>query len=182
MTDAPEMPPSAEPPPPASTLPFAPGDLMELRVLPSQFARMVGISKQAVSKAIQAGRLTLGPDGRLDPKRAVREYMETTHPARVRARVFRSATADLDELRRRLAAQGREVQQLRAALDAERQCAAAREAAARAGANDDAAMRLGVLIDALGARLEEALAASRAGAWEDWSDALVEASYYARLP
>ena len=56
-----------------STLPFDMADMIAVRLLPAQFARMVGVSKQSVSKWIRAGKVTLGPDGRLDP---VAEHLE----------------------------------------------------------------------------------------------------------
>lgn len=92
----------AEPRP--SLLPFDPADLVALRVSPAQFARMCEVSKQSVSQWIKQGKVTLGPDGKLDPAKAAREVFERTDPARLRARVFKSAMSSRDDLRTRVRA------------------------------------------------------------------------------
>lgn len=84
-----------------SLLPFNPADLVAMRVRPADFARMVQVSKQTVSRWIKEGKIVLGPDGRLDPSKAVREVLERTDPARLRARLFKSATESREELRSR---------------------------------------------------------------------------------
>lgn len=98
-------------PPPAdlesmrpSTLPFDPADMVAVRVRPAQFARMAGVSKQAVSMWIKEGKVTIGPDGLLDPVIASRQVFERTDPARLRARVFRDAVAPYAELQKRVKA------------------------------------------------------------------------------
>lgn len=90
----------AEPRP--SLLPFDPADLVALRVSPAQFARMCTVSKQSVSQWIKQGKVTLGPDGKLDPAKAAREVFERTDPGRLRARVFKSAMEGRDDLRDRV--------------------------------------------------------------------------------
>lgn len=91
---------ACDPPEPRpSLLPFDPADLVALRVLPAQFARMCNVSKQSVSQWIKQGKVTLGPDGKLDPAKAAREVFERTDPARLRARIFKTAMAGSDELR-----------------------------------------------------------------------------------
>lgn len=82
-----------------STLPFDMADMIAVRLLPAQFARMVGVSKQSVSKWIRAGKVTLGPDGRLDPVAGIQEVLNNTAPTRLRARVFRQAMQGADAMR-----------------------------------------------------------------------------------
>lgn len=85
-----------------STLPFDPADMVAMRVKPAQFARMSGVSKQAVSMWIKEGKVTLGPDGLLDPVVASRQVFERTDPARLRARIFRDAVAPYGDLQKRV--------------------------------------------------------------------------------
>ena len=89
-------------PPPAaaqSRLPFADTDLLAVRLLPAEFARVVGVSRQTVSQWIRQGKMTLGADGRLDPNRAMRQLLRTADPGRVRARLIKQAFADMADLR-----------------------------------------------------------------------------------
>lgn len=74
--------------------------LLRVRVLPAEFARVLGVSKQTVSKWIKAEKLTINPiDGRLDVQAAVQQVLRNTDPGRLRARVLRQAVADMQELR-----------------------------------------------------------------------------------
>ena len=167
------------PPSPApSTLPFDPRDLVEMRVLPAQFARMVGVSKQAVSKAIAIGKITLGPDGRLDPKKALREYLNNSDPARVRVRTFRQAMTETEALRVKVADLSAEAERLRAEVETERQYGDDRAQAAQYRTEDDAAQRLARLLAVLGSRLDAARMAHDAGTWDEWTDDLVAEVYY----
>ncbi len=94
-----------------STLPFDPESLAQgIRVRPAQFARMCAVSKQAVSGWVRAGKITLFPDGTLDPARAAREVIANTDPGRLRARIFKTAVDDVAALRRRIAALELELQ------------------------------------------------------------------------
>ena len=154
-----------------SLLPFDPSDLVAMRVLPAEFARMVGVSKQTVSQWIKRGTVELGPDGRLEPRKASRQVIERTDPARLRARVFRQASASFDELRAR-------VRELESELDHERQLGARREEAATFRANDEAARRMERLIDALDHRWNEAEDARRGGRWEQWSSELIAVEFH----
>lgn len=153
-----------------SLLPFDPCDLVAMRVLPAEFARMVGVSKQTVSQWIKRGTVELGPDGRLEPRKASRQVIERTDPARLRARVFRQASASIDELRDR-------VRNLEAELDNERQLGARREEAATFRANDEAVRRLDRLFDALDRKWREAEEARRGGRWEQWSQELIAVEF-----
>ncbi len=87
---------------PSTLLPFDPADLVSMRVKPAQFARMCKVSKQAVSVWIREGKITLGPDGLLDPVVASRQVFERTDPGRLRARVFKNAVAPYGELQARV--------------------------------------------------------------------------------
>lgn len=85
-----------------SILPFDPAEMVAMRVKPAQFARMCGVSKQAVSQWIRQGKVTVGPDGLLDPVVASRQVFERTDPARLRARIFRDAVAPYADLQKRV--------------------------------------------------------------------------------
>lgn len=155
-----------------SLLPFDPAGLTAMRVLPAEFARMVGVSKQAVSQWIKRGVITPpGPDGRIDPKIAAREVIANTDPARLRARVFKHATASLDELRQR-------VRDLEAELASERDYGDRREQAAKFRAEDAAGQRLGRVIEAINRRWHEAIEARTTGHWERWTDELIAVEFY----
>lgn len=45
------------------------------------YARHRGVSHEAVRKALAAGRITVGPEGRIDPEAADREWDANTRPA-----------------------------------------------------------------------------------------------------
>jgi transcriptional regulator with XRE-family HTH domain len=53
---------------------------MPVTITQREFARRMGVSPQAVSKRVRAGRLTLAPDGRLDPVLAEHEWNATREP------------------------------------------------------------------------------------------------------
>lgn len=46
------------------------------------YARHRGVSPEAVSKAVKTGRITVGPDGKIDSVKADREWPENTNPAK----------------------------------------------------------------------------------------------------
>jgi hypothetical protein len=113
MTSKPEHPESS---PAAAALSLLPEPSMELRVRPSEFARMLNVSKQTVSRWIQDGKVTLGPDGRLNPKKAAREVLDNTDPDRLRANVLKPLMGDQAELRRRVGEQAVRLEVLEAEL------------------------------------------------------------------
>lgn len=154
-----------------SLLPFDPGDLLEMRVLPAQFARMVGVSKQAVSQWIKRGIIQLGADGRLEPKRAARQVIERTDPTRLRARVFKHATSTHAELRTR-------IRDLEAELAQEREMNDARTAAAKYSAEAEAVRKLQCFTDALMAQFEAAVGAHAKGHLDEWLDELVAVAFF----
>lgn len=87
-------------------LPFAPGELDRsgLRLTRAEFARFLGVSKQAVGEWVTAGKITLGADGRLDPRQAVAQLLRNSDPARLRARVLAPLVRDVGTLQRRILA------------------------------------------------------------------------------
>ena len=103
-----------------SLLPFAEGELMAMRMLPAEFARAVGVSKQSVSRWIRSGKVTLFADGRLNPVVALRQVIRHSEPGQLRSRWLRLAMADMDDLRTQ-AAQASNLQQL--VVDLRRQLA-----------------------------------------------------------
>lgn len=51
-----------------------------------EYARLRGVSESAVRKAIGTGRITLEPDGSIDPERADRQWEQRTDPMQQRGR------------------------------------------------------------------------------------------------
>lgn len=150
-----------------------------LRVTPAAFSRMIGVSKQSVSKAIQAGRISPpGADGKLDPERASREYLNNTHPMRIRAHALRSVADEAAELRATVQTLTAEVQRLGAALEAEREHCARRVEAATFRADEAANQGMSRVLDALRDRWPEAMQAHTSGEWERWIDELVAVEAY----
>lgn len=158
-----------------SPLPFDPADLVAIRVLPAQFARMMEVSRQTVSRWIHEGKVTLGPDGKLDPAKATREVIERTDPARLRARVLKQATATHDELRDRI----RELEEERTRHD---EIVEAHVRAARFREQNETAGRLKEFMDAIEARFPEAQEAHAAGRLDQWLDDVCGFVFYGLEP
>jgi hypothetical protein len=118
----------------AGSLPFL-GDVPELlrvRVLPAEFARILGVSKQSVSRWIKAGKVTLTFDGRIDVQRGVQQVLRNTDPGQLRARVLRQAVEDVQQLREAVAnAEEREADLRRQIVEAQRRAAASDELVCR---------------------------------------------------
>ncbi len=103
--------------------PSSDADLAGIRVTRAQFARMMGVSKQAVGDWCRSGRIVLGADERFDPRQAVARLLATGDPARLRAKVLAPLTRDI-------ATRDQEIERLRALVENLReQLAAANEAA-----------------------------------------------------
>lgn len=106
MTDSPN-PDGLEPenPQQSLSLPLDEKDLMRQRVLPVELARVVGVTKQSVSRWIRDGKIAPPSpiDGRLDLHRALRDVLRNTDPGRLRSRVLRQAVEDVAGLRDNLA-------------------------------------------------------------------------------
>lgn len=74
--------------------------LLRVRVRPSELSRLMGFSRQSVSRWIRAGVFTVGADGRVDAAAAMRAIFLNVDAGKLRSRVLRSAFADLEGLRR----------------------------------------------------------------------------------
>lgn len=86
-------------------LPFDPAEMDRsgLRLTRAEFARFLGCSKQAVGEWVTAGKITLGADGRLDPRQAVTQLLRNSDPARLRAKVLAPLVRDLGAHQRQIA-------------------------------------------------------------------------------
>jgi len=84
------------------TLSLVPDPVLRIRVRPADFARMLGVSRQSVSRWVKRGHVVLGPDGRLDPEAATRSLLRHVDPSRLRARLLRPLAEELDGLRHEL--------------------------------------------------------------------------------
>ncbi|MBL8376999.1 MAG: hypothetical protein JNM79_03960 [Burkholderiales bacterium] len=73
------------------------------RLRPAELARLLGISRQSVHAWIVAGKIRLGADGRIDPRRAVADVLRTSDPAKLRARVLAPFAEEVSRLRERVA-------------------------------------------------------------------------------
>lgn len=127
---------------------IAPPDL-RLRVLPAELARILGVSKQAVAKAIRAGRIRVDADGKLDPAAATRDWLRNTHPASMRSRVLRDAAAAQRTAADQAAYWRAEAEEARAALASERERASAVRTATAYAALDAVAATLPAVADDL---------------------------------
>lgn len=87
------------------SLPLDDKDLLRWRVLPVELARLLGVSKQSVSRWISDGKIPQPSplDGRMDLQRALRDVLRNTDPGRLRSRVLRQAVEDVTGLRDNLA-------------------------------------------------------------------------------
>lgn len=92
-------------------------DLLRVRILPAEFARLLGVSKQAVSCWIRDSKITINLiDGRLDVQTAIQQVLRNTDPGRLRARVLRQAVQDVQGLRDEICRAHNEIQTLREEL------------------------------------------------------------------
>jgi DNA-binding transcriptional regulator YdaS (Cro superfamily) len=93
-------------------------ELLKVRIIPAEFARLLGVSKQTVSQWIKKGHVSINPlDGRLDVTTAVQQVLRNTDPGRLRARVLRQAVEDVQSLRRTAAEADERVAAVQAQLD-----------------------------------------------------------------
>ncbi len=141
------------------SLPFDEADLLAVRLLPAEFARAIGTTRQSVSRWIKDGKITLGADGRLNPTKAMRQLLRTGDPGRIRARLVKQAFADMADIRAQAAR----------AADLELQLAAAAE---RLGMAEFAAdldySRMDHWLTAFAEKISETAAAVRCAAADDW--------------
>ena len=148
-----------------SLLPFDPADLMTMRVKPADYARMCQVSRQTVSKWIKKGWITLGLDGLLDPVVASRQLLSKADPTRLRARVFKDATATLSELRARIQSLETEV-------------AAEQGRAKYMIHHDELAARLCSLSEAIANEIDGLVDAHLNGLGADWIEIQIGAAIY----
>jgi hypothetical protein len=95
-------------------------ELLKVRILPAEFARLLGVSKQAVSRWIAAGKLSINTlDGRLEVQSGVQQVLRNCDPGRLRARWLRAAVADVQALRLAAAEADERVAEVEARLGAE---------------------------------------------------------------
>lgn len=78
-------------------------DRCGLRLNQAELARLLGCSKQTVSKWVSSGKVTLGADGRVDSRQAVAELLRNSNPTRLRAKVLAPLLGSVEALRRRIA-------------------------------------------------------------------------------
>ena len=112
-------------------------DAYALRMRPSELARLLGVSRQAVHEWVKHKRIALGPDGRVDPRRAVLQLLTTGDPGKLRSKVFEPVSRALLQAKHSLA-------------DLLRQLDAARDDAEfHQGAADELAAQVNALRDGL---------------------------------
>jgi predicted transcriptional regulator len=147
-------------------------ELLAIRVRPAEFARLLGVSKQAVSTWIRDGKVTINAlDGLLDVRRAIQDVLRNTSPGRLRSRVLRQAVTDALELRENLARAEDRAEIAEAALQgAQEQVAHLERWVADGDAHADTFRAL--LIEHA-----EALRAHAPEAWEQAIDALSDAAW-----
>lgn len=73
-------------------------DYGRVRMRPAEFARLMGCSKQAVSRWIQDGKIVLGADGRLQPNIAVTQLLRNSNLNQLRTKLLRPVIKHIDNL------------------------------------------------------------------------------------
>lgn len=111
-------------------------DAAQIRLRPADLARLLKVSRQAVSQWVIGGKLRLDADGRVSAASAVRQLVQH-HPERLRASALAPVVREMADLRARVAGLERE---LRRAKD---------EAAFRAGQAWEAAAQRNELLQQL---------------------------------
>lgn len=81
-------------------------DLAGIRVTRAEFARMMGVTRQACTDWVKAGRIVVGADSRFDPRKAVASLMRTGDPSRIRSAILAPLVRDI-------AGRDREIERLR---------------------------------------------------------------------
>ncbi len=91
--------PSTSQPSPAVQQDLIPAPEMGLRVTQAEFARIMGVTRQTVTKWKAAGKIHPDLDGRFCPKRAASSILKSTDPNKIRARILKDAAEDAARLR-----------------------------------------------------------------------------------
>jgi len=73
-----------------------------IRVRPAELARLFGVTKQAVSCWVKEGKIELGLDGRVDPRKAIYRMLTKGDPARLRAAFLKPIVAEIDAARQQI--------------------------------------------------------------------------------
>lgn len=176
----------------ALSLPFLANsaELLRVRVTPAQLSRVLGVSKQSVSRWIAAGKVTISPlDGKADLQEATRQVLRNTNPGKLRSRVLRRAVDDVQELRESAALADERVAAVQTQLDAaNKRIAALEEFSDRYGRCEDI---LAAMVVEAAPKLRREMTRLRSTAWEragaaasttstgetpdDWAAAVAEA-------
>jgi hypothetical protein len=175
--------PAASPPVADAPAPELPFDVLHMlrqgiRVKPAEFARMVGVSRSAVTEWKKSGLIDVGPDGKVNPVVAARQLQERADPARLRAPLLRQVMESTADAQARAAKLAAKVGALRADLAEEKALADRREQAAKYREQEAAAVALLRLSEALVARFAEAIEAHAAGRLARWFDELTAVEFY----
>ena len=73
-----------------------------IRVRPSELARLFGVTKQAVSSWIKEGKIQLGVDGRIDPRKAIQQLLAHGDPSRLRVSFLRPFVDEINATRQEI--------------------------------------------------------------------------------
>ncbi|WP_449370249.1 hypothetical protein [Thiomonas sp.] len=87
-------------------------DAAQVRLRPADLARMLKVSRQAVSQWVAGGKLRLDPDGRVSAASAMRQLV-AHHPERLRAAALAPVVREMAALRTRVTHLERELGQAR---------------------------------------------------------------------
>lgn len=162
--------PTTAPAPETGTLPGLADSaaLLRVRIRPAELARMLGVSRQAVSTWVKKGYFSPGIDGRVDPQQAVAEVLRRTPASQLRAQVLKRAVEDVKSLRESAAAADARADRLQGRV------AHLEAALAEARAEADLADRMnGEFMRLLDARRAEFCATAKADL-DDWFMALLD--------
>ena len=93
-------------------------DLAGIRVTRAEFSRMMGVTRQACTDWVKAGRIVVGADGRFDPRQAIASLLRTGDPARIRSAILAPLVKDIAGRDREIERLRQENETLRAAVAA----------------------------------------------------------------
>jgi hypothetical protein len=161
-----------------------PAGCEDLRLRPSEFAKLVGQSRQGIHDHIKRGNLTVDGDGRMPLARALRQLDGNLDPARRRHRgpLALAAQREIALLRAEIERLAKEVDASRVQLAAHR---AGVEAAVQATTNsmDDAySTKIGGLCAEIVANFDALVVSHHQGVLEDALDSIVGKVIYGVEP
>jgi transcriptional regulator with XRE-family HTH domain len=76
---------------------------LRLRLTRAEFSRLLGVSRQTVTRWVQTGKVSIGADGRLDPRVAVAQLLRRSNPTQLRNRALAPLIGELSALHHRVA-------------------------------------------------------------------------------